>query len=165
MLDGELVTRILVWAALAAYWATLALFVIGSDSNALRRGARVSWTLGCGALWLHVAAAFHVVHGWSHNSAVAHTAQETAAVTGINWGGGIWFNYLVLAAWTADVLWWWIHPASYARRDARLSYALHAFLAFIVFNAVVVFESGVLRALGIIALLLLVVAWFICRKV
>ena len=65
------------------------------------------WTAGCLLHLVHVAAAFHLVHGWSHAADWEHTAQRTAAVTGLHWGGGVWLNDLFTLLWPLDVLRWW----------------------------------------------------------
>ena len=47
--------------------------------------------------------------------------------------------------WTADVLFWWLRPARYATRSPWVDWTVHGFMAFIVFNATVVFGSGWVR--------------------
>ena len=75
--------------------------------------ARAVWTAGALLLGLHTLAAFHVVHGWSHQAAADETARQTAALTGLSWSGGLFVNYAFLAVWAADAGWWWAAPASY----------------------------------------------------
>ncbi|MGI9471428.1 MAG: hypothetical protein ACR2NZ_07855, partial [Rubripirellula sp.] len=51
------------------------------------------WTIGFAAYVVHVLLAFEFVHQWSHNRAWQQTAEETAQVTGLTRGDGIWVNY------------------------------------------------------------------------
>jgi hypothetical protein len=69
--------------------------------------ARLAWTLACAFYLMHVAAAFQFHHHWSHLAAYRETAQQTAEVFGLNWGGGLYFNYAFTIVWIADALWWW----------------------------------------------------------
>ncbi|MGH9673937.1 MAG: hypothetical protein ACRD44_12215 [Bryobacteraceae bacterium] len=117
--------------------------------------SRLAWTAGCLLYLAHVAAAFHFHHDWSHAAAYRATARQTAQTLGVDWGGGLWFNYAFTVAWCADALWWWIAPASRARRPRWLAAALHAFLAFMWLNGAVVFASGFVRWLAIGGALLL----------
>src|SRR5687768_15263236 len=55
--------------------------------------SRWLWTIACLALLAHVTCAFAFYHQWSHAAAYRHTAEQTAAMTGMNWGGGLYFNY------------------------------------------------------------------------
>ena len=121
------------------------------------RPARGLWTLGCLLLWLHVACAFAFYHHWSHAEALESTALRTRETIGLDWGGGIFFNYALLVVWTADVLWWWIRPTSYRMRPRSLALAVHAFLAFMIFNAAVVFESGATRWVTLAGLVVLAI--------
>lgn len=118
---------------------------------------RTLWSLACLLTWAHVLLAFHTHHHWSHAEAYEHTATETARKVGLNWGGGIWFNYLFLALWSVDAIWWWCRPESYQARAGWISIALHAYLAFIAFNATVVFEAGPVRYGALAALAILAV--------
>ena len=123
---------------------SLALYVAALAARPGSRSRRICWTLGCLFFLAHAAAAFHFYHGWSHAAAYAHTAQRTAEVVGIHWGGGLWWNYAFGVVWLADVLW--------PRRHPRwMAIAVHAFLAFMAFNATVVFETGAIRWLGLAA--------------
>ena len=70
--------------------------------------SRAFWTVGSALATAHSAAAFAVFHDWSHDRALIATALQTAAVTGLDWGGGLFFNYAFLLVWGADVMWWWI---------------------------------------------------------
>ncbi|MBI3860722.1 MAG: hypothetical protein HY290_02375 [Planctomycetia bacterium] len=114
-------------------------------------------------MWLHVLCAFAFHHHWSHAEAYDHTARETARKVGIDWGGGIWFNYLFLALWSADVIWWWWKPAEYRSRARWLSVGVQAYLAFIAINATVVFEWGPVRHAGLAAIMCLALIAFWSR--
>jgi hypothetical protein len=121
------------------------------DSTRCERFQRSLWTLGCLLLWAHVASAFAFYHHWSHDDAYLRTARETASTVGINWGGGIYFNYLFLLLWAFDVAWWWSSPASHRARSRIYSVFLDAYLTFMAFNATVVFGHGAVRYFGIVA--------------
>lgn len=121
--------------------------------------ARLVSTLGALVMLLHVALAFHFVHHWSHAEAVAHTARVTHAKLGYPVGFGVWFNYLFVALWAADVAWSWIAPRAYARRPRLVTILLFGYLAFIAFQSTVVFETGLVRLAGAALTLLLLVVW------
>ena len=69
--------------------------------------ARAIWTVGAGSIIVHAVAVFHYVHHWSHDAAIAHTARQTAALTGLDWGGGLYVNYAFIALWVGDAMLWW----------------------------------------------------------
>ncbi len=163
MSSGEVVTKLTASLASLGYVVTLCLLLARHRIAGAVVIARICWTAGCVAMCLHVAAAFHFYHAWSHALAVEHTAAETAAVVGWNWGGGVWFNYLVLVLWLGDVCWWWTDPAGHQRRRNWITIALQSYLAFIFFNAIVVFESGYLRIAGLAATAVLLAIWWTCR--
>jgi len=146
-MTGEWLTRWTVRAALALYALTMALRLAGS---ARRREARLLWTIGCLLVLSHVAAAFHYFHGWSHAHAYLETARQTRERFGLDWGGGLYFNYLFTFAWAADAAyWWWAGLDAYDRRPRRVGVALHAFFAFMAFNGAVVFATGATRWVGV----------------
>jgi hypothetical protein len=103
---------------------------------------RLLYTWGCGMCLLHVAVAFHVAHAWSHNAAWEHVDQ-----TG-GFGAGLYANYLFVAVWVADVIWAWVSLGCYLNRPRWVSWCVHGFMAFMVFNATVVFGTGVRRYFG-----------------
>ena len=61
--------------------------------------ARAFWTLGAALTVVHTIAVFHYIHDWSQDAALAHTAQQTAVLTGLRWGGGLYVNYAFIALW------------------------------------------------------------------
>ena len=107
------------------------------------------WTFGWLLAAVHVGAAFHLVHDWSHAAAFADTARQTAEQVGWPVGAGVYFNYAFIAVWGADVAWWWFFPAGYRDRSRGWSVAIDGYLAFIAFSATVVFESGLVRWAGV----------------
>ena len=142
------------WAvrlSLVCYAIVLASRLGRRQSGELRNFERAVWTLGCVLLVGHIAGAFHFRHGWSHAHAVAETARQTRDLLGREFGGGVYFNYLFAAAWTADVGWMWLSRASYERRPAWVAAALHAYLMFIAVNGAIVFERGPTRWFGVAA--------------
>lgn len=101
---------------------------------------RALWTLGCALLWVHTAIAFHAGHGWSHAAAWEHTEQLGG------YGDGVFVNYLFALVWFADAVWAWVSLESYLGRPRWVTWALHGFFLFIVFNAAVVFGGWLSRA-------------------
>ena len=158
MSSGEFLTRITIWISILAYTIGCVVFAwrqVGGD-----RWARLAWTTGCAALVVHFICAFHFYHGWSHESAYLETARQTADVVAINWGGGLFINYLVAIFWTADVAsWWFAGLSSYRRRPWLLTLIWHSFLIFIIFNATVVFKDGLTRWIGLLVFLTLCLSW------
>lgn len=121
--------------------------------------AKAAWTVGCFALLGHVALAFHYYHDWSQDSAYRETARQTAEVFRVDWGGGLFINYAMIAAWVIDVSWWWAWPDAYRRRPQILTTIWHGFLIFIFFNATVIFGSGVIRWIGLAVCVGLLLVW------
>jgi hypothetical protein len=149
---GEFLTRWSVRLALVLYLVAILAFLARSPRNSDRREARLVWTAGCSVMWLHFAAAFQFYHHWSHLVAYQATARDTEVVLGRPFGGGVYFNYLFAALWTADVLRLWLPRRwSGSSRWPSLAWVTHAFLAFIVFNATVVFGEGIVRWAGLAA--------------
>ncbi len=147
---GDFLTRWTVRGAMLFYVAGLA-------STGWRR---LAWTVAFLLYLLHVAAAFEYFHHWSHEEAFAFAAQQTEAVVGWHWGGGLFVNYAFTAVWVGDVTWSWIGPESHATRPRWITWAVQGFLGFIAFNATVVFASGFSRWFGIAACVLLTVRWY-----
>lgn len=161
----DFLTRSTVWLSIAAYAVGCVVFATARGRVACDRWTRLAWTIGCAALLAHFICAFQFVHAWSHSSAYRDTARQTAEVFGINWGGGIFINYAVAILWAGDVVWWWIAGlSSYRRRPWLLTLIWHGFLIFIIFNATVVFGSGLTRWLGLVVSLIVVLSWIIINR-
>jgi hypothetical protein len=120
-------------------------------SLASDRIARASATAGLALTLAHVVLAFDLVYAWDHEAAVAGTAQQTAAVLGWGWRGGIFVNYLFLALWLADVCWWWVAASSHRSRSPRTELLRLALFTFMFVNAAIVFAPAPGRLVGIAA--------------
>lgn len=142
--DGAMLVALTAWTSVALYFAALA-------ARPASSGRRRVWTLGWLAFVLHIATAFHFVHHWSHVEAAAATDRRALELVGRPAPGGIYYNYAFLLVWTADVAWLRLAPVSYDRRPRPIAWLVHGFLAFIVFNAAVVFAHGPLRWLSLAA--------------
>lgn len=124
------------------------------------RAARLAWTAGAALVVLHSAAAFHVRHAWSHQHALASTASQTAAVTGLDWGGGLYANYAFIAVWVADAAWWWRSPSGYAARPPAVTNVLAVWFLFMFANGGIVFARGPVRWLGAACVGVAAWAWY-----
>lgn len=155
MTAAELFLRATAWLAFAAYLAGTAVHVRQPSAPWFPR----LWLAGAVLLLVHLFAAFHLRHDWSHAAAWADTARQTREVTGFDWGGGVWFNYALVAAWLADA--GWRLRAADLPRAARA--ALDSFYAFMWFNAAVVFVRGPARWAGLLAFVLLGLHVWRCR--
>jgi predicted membrane metal-binding protein len=136
---GEMLTRGLAQLAAACYLLRVLADIGRSQSPSLNRGKRWLWTLGCLALWLHVAAAFEFFHHWSHAEAVRQTAEQTRELTGWAWGGGVSINYAFAGFWLWDVIAWWRTGLDYPNRQPWRYWITQAVFAFLIVNATVVF--------------------------
>jgi hypothetical protein len=140
-------------AALLLYATALAFGFPRRGAGSRLRTVDVCYLAGLAVYLVHVACAFGLLHGWSHAAAYEHTARRTAETIGWSWGGGLWFNYLLTAAWLVDGLWLAVRPASYRSRDIRIDAAVQTFILFMAVNATVAFGPPLTRwiALGILA--------------
>jgi hypothetical protein len=120
-------------ACAAAYLAALILILYSNSGN-----ARFFWTTALALYLVHVYCAFQYVYSWSHAVAYRETARQTADLFGLNWGGGLYLNYLFTVVWCADCLWWWLNPRTYSTRPRSISLSVHALLAFMFMNATIV---------------------------
>jgi hypothetical protein len=152
------------WSALLAVllWAGALVDMLATPTGEWGTGerfrkAQVGWLGGWLVFLVHVAATFHFAHGWSHAAAYEHT-ERTAGI-----GEGIFVNYLFGLVWGLDVAWLMGFPASYARRPRWVGWAVHGFLTFVVFNATVVYGTGVSRWLGMIVFAVLGWCWLRSR--
>lgn len=146
-------------------WLSMLLFAAGESGRSFTpRGSappRWAWWAFATGLVLaivHTLIAFALVHQWSHADAVVKTAALTESIYGVPFGGGIYFNYLFLAAWLADVWWWRTSPRDYVR-PAAATWTLRAFYMVMLFNATVVFASGFRRVVGLLLVSWLARAW------
>jgi hypothetical protein len=129
-------------------WCLASLFPVwgalpGSPNR--RMGARVGrllYTGACGLMLLHIAVAFHAGHGWSHARAYRHVEEVSG------FGPGLFVNYVFAAIWLVDVVWAWINLDHYLARSRWLSWGVLVFMAFIVFNAAIVFGHGINRVIS-----------------
>lgn len=146
-------------------WLSMLLFAAGESGRSFtpRASAPPRWAWWAFATGLvlalvHTLIAFAVVHQWSHADAVVSTAMQTASVYGVPFSGGIFVNYIFFAVWLADAWWWRTSPRNYVRPAAAV-WTLRAFYMVIIFNAAVVFASGLRRVLGLLLVSWLARAW------
>ncbi len=165
MSTGAFLTKVTIWLTIAGYVVGAATFALSRERHKWDSFARWAWTAACLGLIAHVACAFHFYHAWSQRAAYLETARQTNDVVGLNWGGGLYVNYVVLIAWVADVVWWWLAGLdSYRRRPWPLVAAWHGFLIFILFNATVVFKDGFVRWVGLCLCLGLCLVWWLSAR-
>jgi hypothetical protein len=131
-------------------WLALLLAAAGESLRGGRADqvARGLWSAGGGLLLAHFASAFHLRHHWSHAAAVADTARQMRDLTGLEWGGGVWFNYAFTLLWAADVIAWWGWTSPWQRATNWLLFT-RLFFLFMWLNAAFVFVRGPARWVGL----------------
>lgn len=157
---GTLLTHWTIRLALLCYVAYVTGHLWSQEtSHRFAKALRILWTIGCLFFCAHVFCAFAFYHHFSHQEAFDKTATETKAMLGYAFGEGIYFSYLFLVIWIADVIWQWL-PRSIARPlPAAWTLTIHAYIFFIALNGALIFEGGVTRWFGIpLTALLLFVA-------
>lgn len=137
-----------------------------SDAGVLKISRRYTlqiWTIGAVIFLLHVLAAFHFEHHWSHAGAYRHTAEQTAVAIGWKSGFGLYLNYATLFWWITDALLCWVPFNQFESTGRRYRIAFHTYFGFMVFNATVVFGPRGWRVVGLVFGFLLA-RYFIRRK-
>lgn len=160
MTAGDLLVRATAWLAFSLYVAG----ALAGLRQPAGRAFRWLWLVGAVVLLVHLLVAFHFKHDWSHAAAYADTARQTREVTGLDWGGGVYFNYLLVLAWLADAVVRWSASDDLLSRSLRARQGLAAFYAFMWFNAAVVFVRSPMRWVGVVAFVLLAVAAWRARR-
>ncbi len=160
---GDALTRNTIRLSLVWYALALVLLMQCRDGDwlaATYRGrlARWCWTWGLACFLVHLAMAFQFYHHWSHVEAFEHTRAASGT------GEGLYLSYLFSCLWLVDVLWWWRWPAWFAARSIWIDRALHGFMLFMVFNGMIVYESGPIRWAGVAMFLGLAAAWVRFRR-
>ena len=155
-------TAIILWTArfaVALYLGRL-LLRAGSTTRFPSVTEAAVWSCGAIVFLTHVAAAFQFAHGWSHAAACEHTARQTAAVTGLDWGGGIYLNYAFTLWWVVDVI--AVLVAARRQRPLPPGYRRLAdvFFGFMVLNATVVFGARWWLVVAVVWLIL----WIVVRR-
>ncbi len=153
-----------VWVALCCYPAA----GIGRAARdpRLRHWALCIWCAGCVMFGIHVFSAFGGFYQWRHAVAVAETAKQTRAATGIDSGAGLYLNYLFALLWSGDAWSWWRSPDRYRTRPLGTFLLLHAFFLFMIVQGAVIFVSGPRRWLGVLVSTAGIgaIAWVVCRE-
>jgi hypothetical protein len=162
---GPVLTRGTVWMALTLYVASE---VVNARRPSLssRLNAFSRWLnpLGGAAFLAHVVCAFHFYHGWSHAAAYAETARQTSQYFGWNWGGGLYFNYLFLLFWMAQIVLGWGRPRPGMPRVTWRTWLGRAFIFMMIVNGAVVFAHGPMRWFGLVLCVILAVCWLRTRR-
>lgn len=146
-------------------WGALALFAAGEVGRSGRRvvPAPWAWRTSLAGLLLastHFLLAFDVRHDWSHASAVRDTARQTAAVYGLDWGGGVYVNYAFLGVWALDLWRWHVRTRRGTPRARFPTWLARAFYFTVILNGAVIFAAGWRRGLGAALVAALVAAWW-----
>jgi hypothetical protein len=135
---------------IAVFYTIAAAVLCWAAAEAL--GSRAFWTAGAVLALCHSVVAFMVFYDGSHDIAQIKTTQQTAALTGVVFSGGIYVNYLFLLLWLGDAAWWWAAPASHRAQPRRLALAVRGFIFFVIVNGAVIFADGWARLVGLVAL-------------
>lgn len=156
-----LADAIIRWTArvfVVCYIGRILVDVVGRRDSASQRFARWSWTIGCAFLLVHLAAAFHCVHDWSHGAAYDHVLKRTQEMTGVATGVGLYVNYAFAALWLADTILWW---GALNWSERRIPYwIVQAIFAFLMIQATVVFGPPVwIVVAGLVGMTILALRW------
>ena len=140
----------------ASIWLAMVLFIAGESGRAFTPADRkppawAAWTFlaGCIIAIVHTVLAFAIAHNWSHADAVHDTARLTKEMYGVDFGQALYMNYVFLAVWLMDAVWWMAAPAGYVR-PAPVTWTLRGFYMIYLFNAMVVFAHDWRRILGLV---------------
>ena len=145
------------WAWIAVFGTITAAVVAWAIAEVFR--SRTAWAAGALLAGLHSLAAFEAFYGWSHDIALEMTRRQTAALIGVDFRGGIYFNYAFIALWTLDALQWLMADDGDESRSRPVSLAIRGFIFFMIVNGAVIFADGLARVIGALCVTAVVLAW------
>ena len=140
-------------------WLSLT-FYAAAEIGKARRSRWAWWASAAGVVLLaiHIGIALDAVN-WSHAATVASTARATREAFGIDAGAGVLANYVFLAVWAAETIWWRADAPGYASRSAPVRWSLRGLAMVMIVNAAIVFVPNWRRAIGMAIVATLVWAW------
>ena len=150
---AEFLTRVTIWLALGLYTSSQVGYRRGLEAGF--RASALGWTL----FLAHVVLAFDAHYAWSQATAYAQTAAQTEELTGLDWGGGLYVNYLFGLVWLGELAWWRRDAPGYRARPRWVELAVRGFFLFMIVNGAVVFVDGPQRWLGVAIVAALLMAW------
>lgn len=164
---ADWIVRLTAWIVVICYLARCSLELRGTRDRSVQlyaTSARWLWTVGCLVFLAHVLIALALVHGMSHAAAYAHTAERTAAVVGVRWGGGIYINHAFALFWIVDVIGWWTRGSAWAYGSRQWYWTVQGIFAFMFLNATVVFGPGYWVPIAVVVFVLFVVLALTCKR-
>jgi hypothetical protein len=108
---------------------------------------------------VHTLLALGVAYDWDHGRAVTVTAERAATVYGVAWSGSLYVNYVFLAWWLLDTIWWWRAPASFVGRPWPIEWLWRITVLTMVVNGAVIFASPAGRFVGVPLVVALLLVW------
>lgn len=149
-------------AAMIAMFAVFAMQIRGmSEVSVIVRSV---WLMGALAALAHSVGALWAFHQGSHEAAFESTAKQTEELLGVAVGIGLYVNYLFVLVWFVDAGLRFFRSDWYKCIPYWYRIAVYGFLAFIAINGVIVFKSGAVRWIGVLAIAILCMLWFVKRR-
>jgi hypothetical protein len=138
-------------------WTSLSLFATAelARPRTSRPWPRVASAAGLALMVVHILIAMAWRHHWSHASSIVATAQQTREVYGLDWGGGVYVNYVLVIVWGLSLV-PWFRGAGVPRFWVLVTRGL---LLVVIANAAIVFAAGWRRGMGALIVAVLVYAW------
>jgi hypothetical protein len=146
-------------AAMVAMFAVFAMQIRGMSEVSVV--VRSVWLMGALAALMHSVGALWAFHQGSHEAAFESTAKQTEELLGIAVGIGLYVNYLFVLVWFVDACLRFFRAEWYKCLPNWYQMAVYGFLVFIAINGVIVFKAGVVRWIGISAIAILCMLWFV----
>lgn len=120
---------------------------------------RWAWFFAGIFTWIHVFSSYGLVHNWNHANVLKHTGDESYAVIGIRVPWGVYANFLFAGVLSGYSVWMIFKKCRHTVVDS----IVYIFLAFIVFNALVIFKTGSIRWFGLIGFAAIILLHLGCR--
>lgn len=139
--------RVSIWIASGLWFlGATARAVSSAQPSQMERVYRWTWLFAGGFTWTHVIASYGLIHNWSHANVLQHTGEESYAVIGIRVPWGVYANFVFAGVLSGYSGWMILRK----RRAYWADLIVFLFLAFIVFNALVIFKIGPIRWIGFV---------------
>lgn len=164
MQPGELLTVWTARGAMLVYMAFLWNRTARKPGSAWPVSDRWLWTLTAVLHLVHVFCAFQFVHHWSHSAALHATAEQTAELTGLADGRGLFLNYALTALWPLDAFSRWLPRTGSQPRLKWFQRGTECFVLFMAFNATVIFGRPETQLVTSLLSLVLLLRWRIRRQ-